>query len=166
MKAKPTGLVGDYEDPQCIYDSETRKWRMLLCENHGGYKAAIRESDQWDGTYERIAGPVEVNSTGTQIQKIGQKRYALFGSSDRKVYIYTYPDLKLVGDLRMYLPPWSDTSGTRVWPNVIPLPDGCPARYTALMMDRLNFPGMTGDNCTYGAMYLYHAQNVIQHHSN
>ncbi len=27
----------------------------------------------------------------------------------------------------------------------------------ALMMDRLNFPGMKGDNWTYGAMYLYHA---------
>jgi len=27
----------------------------------------------------------------------------------------------------------------------------------ALMMDRLNFPGMKGDNWTYGAMYLYYA---------
>ena len=32
-----------------------------------------------------------------------------------------------------------------------------PARYIALMMDRLNFPGMKGANWTYGAMYLYHA---------
>ena len=43
MKAEPTGLVGDYEDPQCIYDSQTGKWRMLLCENHHGYKAVIRQ---------------------------------------------------------------------------------------------------------------------------
>jgi len=157
MRAKATGLIGDYEDPQCIYDSEAGKWRMLLCENHRGYKAVIRQSDKWDGTYERIAGPVEVNSTGTQIQKIGQKRYALFGSSDRKVYIYTYPDLKPVGKLKMHLPPWDDKTGTRVWPNVIPLPEGYPARYIALMMDRLNFPGMKGGNWTYGAMYLYHA---------
>ena len=89
------------------------KWRMLLCENHHGYKAVIRESDQWDGTYEKIAGPVKVNSTGT-----------------------------------------------RIWPNVIPLPEGYPARYIALMMDRLNFPGMKGANWTYGAMYLYHAHPV------
>ena len=46
-------LIGDYEDPQCIYDSEAGKWRMLLCENQKAYKAAIRESDQWDGTYEK-----------------------------------------------------------------------------------------------------------------
>jgi len=83
MKAKPTGLIGDYEDPQCIYDAKANKWRMLLCENHRGYKAVIRESDTWNGAYERIAGPVTVNSTGTQIQKIGQKRYVLFGSAER-----------------------------------------------------------------------------------
>lgn len=157
MNAKATGLVGDYEDPQCIYDSNAGKWRMLLCENHRGYKAVIRESDQWDGPYQRIAGPVNVNSTGTQIQKIGQKRYALFGSADRKIYIYTYPDLKPAGELQMHRPPWDDKTGTRIWPNVIPLPEGYPARYIALTMDRLNFPGMKGANWTYGAMYLYHA---------
>jgi hypothetical protein len=157
MKAKPTGLIGDYEDPQCIYDSQAGKWRMLLCENHRGYKAVIRQSDKWDGTYEIIAGPVEVNSTGTQIQKIGQKRYALFGSADRNVYIYTYPDLKPAGELQIHRPPWNDKTGTRIWPNVIPLPEGYPARYIALMMDRLNFPGMKGANWIYGAMYLYHA---------
>jgi len=64
------------------------------------------------------------------------------------------------GQLKMYLPPWDDKSNTRVWPNVIPLPEGYPARYIALMMDRLNFPGMTGSNLTYGAMYLYHAHPV------
>jgi len=157
MEAKPTGLIGDYEDPQSIYDSQAGKWRMLLCENYRGYKAVIRQSDKWDGTYEIIAGPVEVNSTGTQIQKIGQKRYALFGSADRKVYIYTYPDLKPAGEIRICRPPWNDKTGTRIWPNVIPLPEGYPARYIALMMDRLNFPGMKGANWTYGAMYLYHA---------
>jgi hypothetical protein len=37
------------------------------------------------------------------------------------------------------------------------LPEGYPARYIALMMDRINFPGMPKQNWTYGAMYLYHA---------
>jgi hypothetical protein len=160
MKAEPTGLVGDYEDPQCIYDSQAGKWRMLLCENYSGYKAVMRQSDRWNGPYEIIAGPVNVNSTGTQIQKIGQKQYALFGSADRKVYIRTYPDLKPAGELRIHRPPWSEESGTRIWPNVIPLPEGYPARYIALMMDRLNFPGMQGNNWTYGAMYLYYAYPV------
>lgn len=157
MISKPVGLVADYEDPQCIYDAEAGKWRMLLCENHKGYKAVMRESDQWDGPYEKIAGPVEVNSTGTQIQKVGGKRYALFGSSDRKVYVHTYPDLRPAGELRIHRPPWDDKSGTRVWPNVIPLPEGYPAAYIALMMDRVNFPGMKGANWTYGAMHLFHA---------
>ncbi|MFY0626779.1 MAG: hypothetical protein JXR07_10800 [Reichenbachiella sp.] len=156
MKAKSIGLIADFEDPQTIYDTEARKWRMLLCENYSGYKAVIRESDNWDGPYEIIAGPVTENSTGTQLQMIGNKRYALFGSADRKVYIKTYPDLKPIGELNIHRPPWDDKSGTRIWPNVIPLPDGYPAPYIALMMDRLNFPGMTGSNWTYGAMYLYH----------
>jgi len=157
MHASPVGLVGDYEDPQCIYDAEAKKWRMLLCENYKGYKAVIREADKWNGTYKLISGPVNVNSTGTQIQKIGEKRYALFGSSDRKVYIYTYPDLKPAGELNIHRPPWNDKTGTRIWPDVIPLPDGYPAPFIALMMDRLNFPGMKGSNWTYGAMYLYYA---------
>ncbi len=160
MSAKPTGLIGDYEDPQCIYDTEAGKWRMLLCENHKGYKAVIRESDQWDGPYKLIAGPVSVDSTGTQLQTIGEKRYALFGSADRKVHIYSYPNLDPVGSLNMHLPPWDDKTGTRIWPNVVPLPDGYPAPYIALMMDRLNFPGMQGPNWTYGAMYLYHGYPI------
>ena len=156
MKAKTLGLIGNYEDPQCIYDAEVKKWRMLYCESHGGYKAVIRESDTWDGTYKMIAGPVKENSTGTQLQKIGGKYYALYGSADRKVYVKTYPDLEPAGTLNILRPPWDEKINTRIWPNVIPMPEGYPAPYIALMMDRLNFPGMTGDNWTYGAMYLYH----------
>jgi hypothetical protein len=158
MNAKPVIMPNSSEDPQMIYDQEAKKWRVLTCaKGEAGFPAAIYESDQWDGPYQLIAGPVDKNSTGCQLQKIGPKRYVLFGSSDRKVYIYTYPDLKPFGELKMNLPPWDDKSGTRVWPNVIALPEGYPARYIALMMDRLNFTGMKGGNWTYGAMYLYHA---------
>jgi hypothetical protein len=61
-----------------------------------------------------------------------------------------------VGELNIHRPPWNDTLNTRIWPNVILLPEGYPTPYIALMMDRNNFPGMTGNNWTYGAMYLYH----------
>ncbi len=155
MKAKTIGLIGNYEDPQCIYDAEAKKWRMLFCESHGGYKAVIRESDTWDGTYKMIAGPVKENSTGTQLQKIGGKYYALYGSADRKVYVKTYPDLEPAGTLNIIRPPWDNKINTRIWPNVIPMPDGYPAPYIALMMDRSNFPRMK-NSWTYGAMYLYH----------
>jgi hypothetical protein len=158
MKAKPVVLPGSSEDPQLIYDQEARKWRVLACAKGGaGFPATIYESDKWDGPYEIIAGPVDKNSTGCQLQKFGQKRYVLFGSKDRKVYIYTYPDLTPTGELKMHLPPWDHKSGTRVCPNVIALPEGYPSRYIALMMDRLNFPAMKGGNWTYGALYLYPA---------
>ena len=156
MNASPMGIVGDLEDPHIIYDTDAEKWRMLVCENINGYKAIMLESDEWNNNYSRIANPVKHNSTGTSIQKIGDKRYCFSGSQDRKVYIYTYPDLAEAGTLNIDLPPWDETSGTRIWPNIVELPDTYNIRYVALMMDRFNYPGLEGPNWTYGALYLYH----------
>ena len=157
MKARPIGLTGQHEDPHGVFDSEAGKWRLLLAEKAGKFRAGMWESDRWDGGYQRLAGPVEMDSTGTLIQRVGHSRYVFFGSADRKIYIRSYPDLKPVGELQMHLPPWNDDTGTRIWPNIIPLPDGYPAPYIALMMDRINYPDMPTPNWTYGAMYLFHA---------
>jgi hypothetical protein len=156
MTAVPFGMVGDIEDPHILFDSEAGKWRMLTCENHDGYKAIVLESEHWNRGYKRIAGPVAHNSTGTSIQKIGDQRYCFSGSSEREIFIYTYPGLKEVGTLKMDLPPWNESSRTRVWPNVVQLPEGYPFRYVALMMDRFNYPGLKGPHWSYGALYLYH----------
>jgi hypothetical protein len=156
MSAVPIDMVGDIEDPHILFDSAANKWRMLTCENLNGYKAVVLESDDWNKGYKKMAGPVTHNSTGTSIQKIGDKLFCFSGSSDRKIYIYSYPWLNEVGSLLMDLPPWDETSGTRVWPNVVQLPEGYPFRYIALMMDRFNYPGLKGPNWTYGAIYLYH----------
>ncbi len=160
MKARPIGLVGAHEDPHGIYDKEAGKWRLLLCEHGKKYRAAMYESDRWDGGFTRLAGPVDMDSTGTMIQKFGNKRFALFGSADRKIYIRSYPGLEPAGELKVELPPWNDANGTRIWPNVIPLPEGYPAPYIALMMDRVNFPAMPKANWTYGALYLYHGYAI------
>ena len=160
MQARPIGISGAHEDPHGIYDKDSGKWRLLLCEHDKKYRASLWESDQWDHGYQRLAGPVEMDSTGTMIQKFGNKRYALFGSADRKIYIRNYPDLTPAGELNVELPPWNDRNGTRIWPNVIPLPEGYPAPYIALMMDRVNFPGMPKPNWTYGALYLYHGHPI------
>ncbi|MGB4708265.1 MAG: hypothetical protein WBH50_18590 [Fuerstiella sp.] len=162
MKARPVGLVGQHEDPHGVYDSAAKKWRLLLSEKAGKYRAGMWESDNWDHGYERLAGPVEMDSTGTLIQKVGNYRYVFFGSADRKIYICSYPDLQPVGELNMHLPPWNEKTGTRIWPNIIPLPDGYPAPYIALMMDRQNYPNMPKSNWTYGAMYLFHAQQGLR----
>lgn len=156
MQAEHFGMVGDIEDPHLIYDDEAGKWRMLTCINQNGYKAILLESEHWNREFVPLAGPVRVNSTGTSIQKIGGKRYCFSGSSEREIFIYSYPDLKEAGTLKMDLPPWDAGSGTRVWPNVVELPEGYPFRYLALMMDRHNYPGIKGPQWTYGAVYLYH----------
>jgi hypothetical protein len=159
MRARPIGLKGQHEDPHGVYDSKAEKWRLLLSERAGKYRAGMWESDNWDRGYQRLAGPVEMDSTGTLIQTIGESRYVFFGSADRRVYIRSYPDLKPVGELKMHLPPWNENTGTRIWPNIIPLPDGYPAPYLALMMDRQNYPEMPPRNWTYGAMYLFYAHH-------
>jgi hypothetical protein len=131
------------------------KWRVLACaEGKAGFPAAIHESDEWDGPYKLIAGPAKVNGTGCLLQKIGGKYYAIFGSSDPKFHVYSYPDLTQLGALNMSRPPWDEQCNTRCWPNVIPLPEGYPAPYIALSMDRANYPGL--DGWTYGALYLYY----------
>jgi len=163
MKSKPIVLPNSSEDPHIIYDAEAEKWRILVCawgegKMKGQFPAALYESDNWDGPYEMIAGPVEVNSTGCLIQKIGSKYYAIFGSSDRKFYVYSYPDLKQLGSLNMFRPPWDDKERTRCWPNVIPLPDGYPAPYISLTMDRVVYKGL--ESHIYGALYLYHGHPV------
>jgi len=159
MKAKPVILPNSSEDPHIIYDHKAQKWRVLACawgkgKGKGQFPATLYESDNWDGPYKIIAGPVEVNSTGCLLQKFGSRYYALFGSHDKKFYVYSYPDLKQLGSLDMFRPPWNDSLNSRCWPNVIPLPDGYPAPYISLTMDRVNYPGLGG--WTYGALYLYH----------
>jgi len=156
MKASPMGIIGDYEDPHILFDTDVQKWRLLACENINGYKAIMLESEEWNKDFHQIAGPVKYNSTGTSIQRIGDKRYCFSGSEDRKIHIYTYPELTETGILNMDLPPWDNSSGTRIWPNVVELPEGYPFKYVALMMDRFNYSGISGPNWTYGALYLYH----------
>ena len=156
MKAAPFGVVGDIEDPHILFDEKAGKWRILTCENYEGYKAVILESDIWNKGYKKIYGPVEHNSTGTSMQRIDGKLFCFSGSSEGKIFIYSYPDLEEAGTLKMDLPPWDLSSNTRVWPNVVELPEGYPFRFVALMMDRFNYPGMKGPNWTYGALYLYH----------
>jgi len=156
MNATSFGMVGDIEDSHILYDTEDKKWRILTCDNKGDYRAIILESDYWNKGYKQISGPVDHNSTGTSILKIGDRRYCFSGSSERKIFIYSYPDLREVGIMDMDLPPWDEVSRTRVWPNVIQLPKEFPFRYVALMMDRYNYPGLKGSNWSYGAVYLYH----------
>lgn len=156
MKARPMGIIGDIEDSHILFDDSAQKWRLLTCENLDGYKAVLMESETWDANYRRIAGPVQHNSTGTSIHQIGKEWYCFSGSSEREIFIYSYPDLKEVGILKMDLPPWNESSRTRVWPNVFSLPEGYSTRYIALMMDRFNYPNIQGPNWTYGALYLYY----------
>lgn len=156
MRGASFALEDKHEDPCTVFDAEAGKWRLLTTRLRG-MRAELFEADRWDGPYRKIAGPVDHDSTGTSIQKIGSRRYVFAGSSERAIFVYSYPELKLLGKLKMDTPPFNAQTNGRVWGNVFPLPVGYPARYAALTMDRPNFPGVRGPNWSYGALYLYHA---------
>ena len=109
MTAEPIDMVGDIEDPHILFDSTAHKWRMLTCENLNGYKAVVLESDEWNKGYQKIAGPVAHNSTGTSIQKIGDQLFCFSGSSDRKIYIYTV----ILGSLNWVVCRWTYPLGMK-----------------------------------------------------
>ena len=158
MKAKSLGLGAMHEDPCCVWDPEARKWRMFVCRFVKGIKGVMLESDRWDGGFVDAAGPVERDSTGTTIAWAGGTRYCLSGSSDLAYYVYSYPDLRMLGAITMEPTPWGSASGRphgRGWPAFAELPDGYPHRYILLTMDRVNFPGMPKPNWTYGELHVY-----------
>jgi hypothetical protein len=148
------GIAGMHEDPCLIFDDEVKKWRLLTC-NLDGFHTQLFESDKWDGPFVSIAGPTVEDSTGVLIQKIGDKRYVFSGNAAGPMLVYSYPDLKRLGEMKIDLPAhWPNGPG-RGWPNVFPLPQGFAHRYMALMMDRRNFPGVKGPDWSYGALYLF-----------
>jgi hypothetical protein len=158
MKAKPLGLEGMNEDPCCIWDESAGKWRLFLSKFTPKIRAQMLESDRWDGGFKAITSTVPEDSTGTTIVTCDGKLYCLSGSVDRNYYVYSYPDLKKLGALKMSPTPWGDNKGWphgRGWPAFVELPDSYPHKYLMLTMDRINFPGMPKPNWTYGELLLY-----------
>lgn len=150
-------IDGHNEDPCIFFDSETGKWRLLTSAFiNGTITSRTFESDKWNGKFSIVAPPIATNSTGTSIQRIGSKHYALMGGLGN-LRIHSYPDLTELGELKLKLQPhWPKPAG-RVWASVVPLPEGYPYRYVLLTMDRPNFPGIKEHNWSYGALYFYGA---------
>lgn len=153
----PSFIDGHNEDPCIFYDEEVKKWRLLTSAFvHGTITSRTFESDEWNGKFKIIAPPIKTNSTGTSIQRIGNKHYALMGGLGN-LRIHRYPGLEEIGELKLNLQPhWPKPAG-RVWASVVPLPAGYPYRYVLLTMDRPNFPGITVASWSYGALYFYGA---------
>ena len=150
-------INGHNEDPCIFYDASARKWRLLTSVfTDDSIVSGTFESDIWDGTFTPVSEPIEMNSTGTSIQRIGNDYYCFMGGQGN-LRVHSYPDLKLLGELNLDLQPhWPKPAG-RVWASVVPLPEGYPYRYVLLTMDRPNFPGVQGANWSYGALYYYGA---------
>ena len=160
MKAKKVStesIEGHNEDPCIFYDKEAGKWRLLTSVFvNNNIISRTFESDSWDGKFTPVSLPLDKNSTGTSIQKIGKQYYVFMGGHEN-LRVHAYPDLSYLGELNLKLQPhWPKPAG-RIWASVVPLPEGYPYRYVLLTMDRPNFPGVKGNNWSYGALYFYGA---------
>ncbi len=156
-RVEPDYVDGHNEDPCIFFDGDAGKWRLLTSAFvNGTITSRTFESDTWNGKFKIVAPPITMNSTGTSIQRIGGKYYALMGGLGN-LRVHSYPDLKEIGELKLKLQPhWPKPAG-RVWASVVPLPEGYPYRYVLLTMDRPNFPGIKVNNWSYGALYFYGA---------
>lgn len=165
MRAKSLGLDGMNEDPCVTWDSESKKWRLLVSrfpekgEQHPRIRAQMLESNAWDGPFVPLTDCVAHDSTGTTIQLMNGRRYCFSGSAEQKLFVYSYPDLKELGSLLLDIPPWgAESPNGHVWPCFGELPEGFPFRHVLLTMDRRNFPGMPIPNWTYGGLVFYVAK--------
>ncbi|MDR3219538.1 MAG: hypothetical protein LBU22_11310 [Dysgonamonadaceae bacterium] len=156
-RIEPDFMEGHNEDPCIFYDGDAKKWRLLtsafVTQN---IVSRTYESDTWNGKFTPVALPIATNSTGTSIQKIGDRYYAFMGGKG-ELRVHSYPDLEELGELNLNLQPHWPAPAGRIWASLVPLPEGYPFRYVLLTMDRPNFPGVVGPNWSYGALYFYGA---------
>lgn len=160
MKASRIGtdkIKGHHEDPCIFFDAGAGRWRLLSSVfTDNNIICGTFESDTWDGPMTPVVEPVEMNATGTSIQKVGDTYYCFMGGHGN-LRVHSYPDLKTLGELDLDLQPhWPKPAG-RVWASIVPLPEGYPYSYFLLTMDRPNFPDVKGPNWSYGALYFFGA---------
>lgn len=162
-KVSTEALEGHNEDPCVLFDSREGKWRLLTSVFvNNNIISRTFESDKWDGKYTPVSAPLNQNSTGTSIQKVGERYYAFMGGHGN-LRVHSYPELTFLGELKLHLQPhWPKPAG-RIWASLVPLPEGYPYNYVLLTMDRPNFPGVRGPNWSYGALYFYGAGENTNH---
>ena len=161
LRARPL-VVGDgvkSEDPYFTFDPATNKWRLATSSfTEKGLRAHLWESDSWDGPYSKVAGPVLYDSTGCQIMDFGGTRFVMTANIARQRPVYSYPDLKYLGEWKCDFEPYGrECPNGRVFTAFAEMPPGYPYRYIMVTMDRRNFPGMPHPNWTYGGIYFYGA---------
>jgi hypothetical protein len=148
-------IGGHNEDPCIFYNRDSQKWILLTSAFvNNNITSRTCESDTWDGKFTPVALPISLNSTGTSVQKVGDTYFAFMGGNGN-LRVHAFPDLTLLGELKLDLQPhWPKPAG-RVWASLAPLPRGYPYKYVLLTMDRPNFPGIKTHNWSYGALYFY-----------
>ncbi len=159
LQARPI-VVGDglkSEDPYFTFDPETNRWRLATSTiTPKGLRAHLWESENWDGPYTKVAGPVPYDSTGCQIMDFGGTKYVMTANAKWLRPVYSYPYLDYVGEWQAdFIPYNKECSYGRIFTAFAEMPESFPYRYIMLTMDRQNFPGMPKPNWISPLRYVY-----------
>ena len=146
------GFVGD-EDPDVIYDEESRRWLMAICRLNPGtgkYVYVFFESDDPFHNYKYIGRGMSGAETGGSFVRINGELHFVCGNDFEKTAeyrIYSKDGMKVASFN------YSD-GGFRGWGTVIPIRLGSRTRCFWLTFDRHNGSDY---NWSYGNLYCFEA---------
>ena len=146
------GFVGD-EDPDVIYDEESRRWLMAICRldpGTGKYVYVFFESDDPFHNYKYIGRGMSGAETGGSFVRINGELHFVCGNDFEKTAeyrIYSKDGMKVASFN------YSD-GGFRGWGTVIPIRLGSRTRCFWLTFDRHNGSDY---NWSYGNLYCFEA---------
>lgn len=146
------GFKGD-EDPDLIYDEQTKRWLLAVCrldEKTKQYTYYFFSSTRPDGGFAFIGKGFDGAETGGSFVKIDGKlhfvcgnnykaksEYRVYNNDGMRIAKFNYPD-----------------GGFRGWGTVVPIKAGARVRYFWLTFDRCNASNHTW---SYGNLYCFEA---------
>lgn len=146
------GFEGD-EDPDIIYDSETRRWLMAICRLDpaiSSYRYVFFESDSPFSGYHFIGKGLDGAETGGSFVRIDGKLCFICGNDFNKVSNYRIYSKDGMTEPTFDYP----DGGFRGWGTVMPITQGSRTRYFWLTFDRHNGSSY---NWSYGNLYVFEA---------
>ena len=147
------------EDPDFVFDEETRQWYMTVCrpvtdaDGKNRYRYFLFRSDDPFEGYECVSHALSGEETGGSFVRDGRSLAFVCGNgfAKRAEYrVYRVPDFRTFSLLKQDY----DDGGFRGWGTVIPFERGSRKRYYHLTFDRHN---ASEYNWSYGNLYCFEA---------
>ena len=148
------GKPGD-EDPDLLYDEETKQWLLAVCRisSGGGYRYHFFTSSSPLDGFSYAGRGVKGDETGGSFFRYDKKLYFICGNSfseNSDYRVYEWGDLSRFGKLKADYP----DGGFRGWGTVFSVKQGTRNRLYHLTFDR-TLGSNSGYNWSYGNLYCF-----------